>query len=314
MRKPAPARAERADVYTRVTAAIVEQLERGTRPWAKPWSAGHLAGHVTRPLRAGGKPYRGINVVTLWMEAEARGYTAPIWMTYRQAQELNGQVRKGEHGSPVAYADKPRKEEPAGDGTPARAREVFFMRHYTVFNVEQVDGLPAHFYATAAPQVSPLARQARAEAFFAALGADIRHGGNRASYAAGPDHVQMPPFESFRDAESYYAVLGHECVHWTKHPARLAREFGRKRWGDAGYAQEELVAEIGAAFLAADLGLALEPREDHAAYIASWLDVLKRDKRAVFVAASHAQRALDYLHGRQETDEEDAPEDAPPDA
>src|SRR3954471_1295863 len=111
----------------------------------------------------------------------------------------------------------------------------------------------------------------------------------------------MPPFEAFCDAESYYATLGHECVHWTRHPARLAREFGRVRWGDEGYAQEELVAEIGAAFLAADLGLALEPREDHAAYIASWLTVLKRDKRAVVIAASHAQKALDFLHAKQGT-------------
>jgi len=164
-----------------------------------------------------------------------------------------------------------------------------------------VDGLPAHFYATAAPQISPLAKLEQAETFFAALGADIRHGGNRAFYAIEPDYVQMPPFESFRDAESYYATLGHESVHWTRHPSRLDRDFGRKRWGDAGYAAEELVAEMGAAFLAADLGLYLEPREDHAAYIASWPKVLKRDKKAVFVAASHTQIALDFLHAKQGT-------------
>src|SRR6476646_3980490 len=115
------------------------------------------------------------------------------------------------------------------------------MKQYTVFIVEQVDGLPAHFYAAAAPQISPLAKLDRAEAFFAALGADIRHGGNRAFYVIEPDYVQMPPFESFRDAESYYATLGHESVHWTRHPSRLDRDFGRKRWGDAGYAAEELV-------------------------------------------------------------------------
>lgn len=295
---------ERADIYSRITGSIIEQLEQGTRPWAKPWNAEHLAGRITRPLRASGKPYRGINVVMLWMAASLKGYSAPIWMTYRQASELGGQVRKGEQGTAVAYADKFRKTETADSGEEIE-REIFFMKHYTVFNVEQVDGLPAHFHATAAPQISPLEKRQQAEAFFAALGADVRHGGNRAFYAMEPDFVQMPPFESFKDAESYYATLGHECIHWTRHPSRLAREFGRKRWGDEGYAQEELVAEMGAAFLAADLGLYLEPREDHAAYIASWLEVLKRDKKAVFIAASHAQRALDFLHAKQPVQADD---------
>lgn len=135
---------ERADIYTRITNAIIAQLETGTRPWAKPWNAEHLAGRITRPLRANGKPYRGINVVMLWMAAEAKGYAAPIWMTYRQAAELGGQVRKGEHGTAVAYADKLRKTETADSGEEVE-REIFFMKHYTVFNVEQVDGLPAHF-------------------------------------------------------------------------------------------------------------------------------------------------------------------------
>lgn len=298
----------RADIYSRITGSIIEQLEQGTRPWAKPWNAEHLAGRITRPLRASGKPYRGINIVMLWMAASLKGYSAPIWMTYRQAQELGGQVRKGEHGTAVAYADKFRKTETADSGEEIE-REIFFMKHYTVFNVEQVDGLPAHFYATAAPQISPLEKRQQAETFFAATGADVRHGGNRAFYAMEPDFVQMPPFESFKDAESYYATLGHECIHWTRHPSRLAREFGRKRWGDEGYAQEELVAEMGAAFLAADLGLYLEPREDHAAYIASWLEVLKRDKKAVFIAASHAQRALDFLHARQGAPESEEAEE-----
>lgn len=297
MTKPSP---ERMDCHARITAQIVAQLEQGTRPWVKPWQAEHLAGRITRPLRAGGMPYRGINVLMLWMAAVTRGYTAPLWITYRQAQELGGQVRRGEHGTIVTYADRFRKAETNAETGEATEREIFFLKQYTVFNAEQVDGLPPHFYAMATPpQVSPPERIARAEAFFAALGADIRHGGNRAFYALEPDYVQMPPFEAFLDAERYYATLGHECVHWPRHPTRLAREFGRKRWGDAGYAQEELTAELGAAFLAADLGLALEPREDHAAYIASWLEVLKRDTRAVFIAAAHAQKALDFLHARQ---------------
>ncbi len=138
-----------------------------------------------------------------------------------------------------------------------------------------------------------------ADRFFAATGADIRHGGTKAYYAEGPDYVQMPPFETSRDAESYAATLAHELTHWTKHAKRLARDMGRVKWGDEGYAREELVAELGSAFLAADLGIVPEVREDHAAYIASWLKVLKDDKRFIFSAASQAQRAVDYLHGLQ---------------
>jgi antirestriction protein ArdC len=145
----------------------------------------------------------------------------------------------------------------------------------------------------------PIARIARADRFFAATGADIRHGGTRAYYAEGADYVQMPPFETFRDAESYAATLAHEVMHWTKHETRLARDFGRVRHGDEGYAKEELVAELGSAFLGADLELTPEVREDHAAYIASWLKALRDDKRLIFNAAAHAQRAVDYLHGLQ---------------
>ncbi len=141
-----------------------------------------------------------------------------------------------------------------------------------------------------------------ADQFFANTGADIRHGGNQAYYAAEPDYVQMPPFVSFKDAESYCSTLAHEMTHWTKHPARLNRDFGRRKFGDEGYAREELVAEIGAAFLCCDLGITPEPRDDHAAYLDHWLNVLKDDKRAIFQAAAHAQRAVDFLHGLQPGD------------
>jgi antirestriction protein ArdC len=144
-----------------------------------------------------------------------------------------------------------------------------------------------------------LQRIEAADRFFAATGADIRHGGTRAFYAEGPDYVQMPLFETFRDSESYAATLAHELTHWTKHDKRLARDFGRVRFGDEGYASEELVAELGSAFLCADLGITPEVREDHAAYIASWLKALRDDKRLIFSAAAHAQRAADYLHGLQ---------------
>lgn len=293
-----PQSAPRADIYARVTDAIVAELAGGVRPWVKPWSSEHLAGKVSRPLRSNGQPYSGINVVLLWAEAVARGFGAPIWITFRQASALSGHVRKGERGTPVVYANRITRTE-AGDDGEAIERSIPFLKAYTVFNVEQVEGLPPHFYASAAPTLAPAERIAHAEAFFAATGAQIRHGGNSAYYAVGPDHVQMPPFECFADPESYYATLAHECVHWTRHPSRLDRDFGRKRWGDEGYAREELVAELGAAFLCADLGLALAPRADHASYLASWLAVLKGDTRFIFTAAAHAQRACDHLHALQ---------------
>lgn len=288
----------RQDLYARVTDAILADLDRGVRPWTRPWSAEHLAGRISRPLRHNLAPYSGINVILLWSEACARGFTAPIWMTFRQALELGGHVRKGEHGSTVVYADKLVRTEAGDDGQDVE-RQIPFLKAYTVFNVDQVEGLPERFYATAAAQLAPAQRIDRAEAFFAALQADIRHGGNQAYYMIGEDRVQVPPFESFVDPEAYYATLAHECVHWTRHPSRLDRDFGRKRWGDAGYAREELVAELGAAFLCADLGLELTPREDHAAYLASWLKVLQDDRRFIFSAAAHAQRAADFLAGLQ---------------
>jgi antirestriction protein ArdC len=285
------------DLYSRVTNAIIAELETGVRPWTRPWSAQHLAGRISRPLRSTGEPYSGINVILLWAEATARGYSAPIWITFRQALALGGHVRKGERGSTVVYANRITRTATGDDGQDVE-RLIPFLKTYAVFNVEQVEGLPAHFHAVAEPKLDGAQRIDHAEAFFAATGADVRHGGDQAYYAVHPDYVQMPPFECFEDPEAYYATLAHECTHWTRHPTRLDRDFGRKRWGDEGYAREELVAELGAAFLCADLGLELQPRPDHASYIASWLDVLKDDRRFIFTAAAHAQRASDFVHSR----------------
>jgi len=299
----------KADVYTRVTDKIVAELENGVRTWLKPWNAEHAAGRITRPLRFNGTPYNGINVLMLWASAVERGFAAPIWMTFKQASALGAHVRKGEKGSLVVYANTISRTEIDADTGEEEERDIPFMKGYTAFNVEQIEGLPSHYYAVAEPQLDPVERIEKAESFFAATCADIRHGGNQAYYAVSSDYVQMPPFEAFRDAESYYATLAHEVTHWTRHASRLERDFGRKRWGDEGYAAEELVAELGSAFLAADLELTPEPREDHAAYIGSWLKVLKNDKRAIFTAAAHAQRAVDFLHGLQPNAEQ-APEQA----
>jgi len=289
---------DRKDVYTRVTARIIADLEQGIRPWFKPWNAGNTEGRITRPLRHNGTPYQGINILLLWGESIDKGYAANIWMTYKQALELKAQVRKGEHGSLVVYADRFTKTETADNGD-AIEREIPFMKAYTVFNVEQIDGLPAQYQTKPEPKGEPLQLIESTERFFDATGATFRHGGNKAYYAPGPDMIQLPVPESFKDAESYAATKAHELTHWTKHQTRLDRDLGRHRFGDEGYAREELVAELGAAFLCADLGITPEPREDHAAYIGHWLKVLQNDKRAIFQAAAHAQRAVDYLNGLQ---------------
>jgi antirestriction protein ArdC len=286
----------RVDVYTRVTNQIVEQLERGVRPWFKPWNAENAAGRITRPLRHNGQRYNGINILMLWASAEAQGFACPFWLTFQQAKLWGGSVKKGEHGSPVVYASTFKKNETTEAGDESE-KEIPFLKQYTVFNAEQCKGLPTHFYQLAEPPKETIERIGHAERYFANTRADVRYGGNRAYYAAEADYIRLPPFETFRDAESQAATLAHELTHWTRHASRLNREFGRKRFGDEGYAMEELVAELGSAFLCADLAITPEVRECHAGYIADWLKVLKDDKRAIFSAASLASRAVDFLHG-----------------
>ena len=289
---------DRKDVYTRVTDRIISDLEKGVRTWLKPWNAGHTAGKITRPLRHNGIPYQGMNILLLWGESFEKGYAAPIWMTFKQTQELGGHVRKGEKGSLVVYANKLTRTETDDKGEEIE-KQIPFMKGYAVFNVEQVDGLPAHYYGKPENPLPLAERLDHAERFITNTGVTIQHGGNSAYYAPGKDLVQMPPFESFKDRESYYATILHELIHATSHKSRLDRSFNAKRFGDNGYAREELVAELGAAFLSADLGITPEVREDHAAYLAHWLKALKEDSRAIFSAAAHAQRAADFLQGLQ---------------
>ncbi len=293
------------DIYTRVTTRIIAELEQGVRPWMKPWSVEHAAGRITRPLRHNGIPYRGVNVLLLWGEAMAKGYAAPLWMTYKQSQELGAQVRKGEHGSLVVFADRFTKTETNDQGE-AVEHAIPFMKGYTVFNVEQIDGLPAHFYAQPVNPLPLCERIEHADRFITATAATIHHGGNQAYYAPSRDMIQLPPFEAFKDKESYYSTALHELTHWTRHETRLARDFGRQRFGDEGYAREELVAELGSAFLCADLGITPDIREDHAAYLGHWLKIIKDDKRAIFSAAAHAQRAADFLQQLQPTTTKEA--------
>ena len=290
---------ERRDVYADVTARIVEQLEAGVRPWHRPWQAGHPAGSISRPLRSNQVPYRGINVLVLWLAAFERGYESPLWLTFQQAKELDARVKKGEHGTKVVYAntfEKTTKDDATGGESTER---IPFLKAYTVFNAEQVEGLPVRFHA---PEVEPkpqAERLAEAEAFFANTDADTRHGGGKAFYNPAEDFIQLPDFDRFESRQSYYAVRAHETIHWTKHAKRIDRNFETKRFGDQGYALEELVAELGSAFLAADLGLTPEVMPEHASYLASWLRVLKTDDKAIFTAAAHAEKAAAYLHAFQ---------------
>lgn len=291
----------RIDIYAKITDRIVASLEEGVRPWVQPWNTGHLNGRISRPLRHNGEPYSGVNILLLWSETATRGFRSPTWMTFRQAGELGAHVRKGETGSTVVYANRVRRTQTADNGDEVE-RDIPFLKAYTVFNLEQIDELPDE-YLSSRPQdpKKDANRLVSADAFFSATGALVRHGGNKAFFAPGPDIIQMPPIETFRDVESYYATLGHEQIHWVGARHRLNRDLSRYAKDKSARAREELIAELGAVFLCADLGIVpeMEPRPDHASYIASWLFVLKNDKRFVFLAAAHAQRAVAYLHDLQ---------------
>jgi len=282
---------EKRDVYASVTAQIINAIEQGVGNWRMPW---HTSGRLAfSPINVTSKkPYRGINTLCLWAAAQAKGYELGEWATYQQWQERGAQVRKGEKATTVVFwkfaNDAAGTDD--GDESPASGSRLLFTRGYSVFNAAQVDG----YTAKADADTPILERIAQAEAFFSGVGATVKHGGNQAFYAPASDHIQMPPFQAFVESVSYYSTLAHEHTHWTAHQGRCDRQLG-KRFGDSAYAAEELIAELGAAFTCAHLGLSTEPRADHAQYIQSWLRVLKADKRAIFTAASKAQQACDWL-------------------
>jgi antirestriction protein ArdC len=261
-----------------------------------PW---HTSGKFAfSPINVSSKkPYRGINTVCLWAAAQAKGYERGEWATYQQWQDKGAQVRKGEKATTVVFwkfANNAESED--GDDSPKSGSRLLFTRGYSVFNAAQVDG----YTPKADPDMPMPERIERADAFFQAIGANVRHGGNRAYYAPDSDHIQMPPFAAFGENVAYYSTLAHEHTHWTAKADRSDRQLG-KRFGDNAYAAEELIAELGAAFTCAHLELSTEPRKDHAQYIDSWLKVLKADKRAIFTAASKAQQAADFMIQRAGT-------------
>lgn len=291
------------DLYQTVTDTIIRDLEFGIRPWLQPWIVGGEGSQLNRPLRANGMAYQGINVLMLWGSAAENGFSSPTWMSFKQAQDIGAHVKKGERGTMVVYAGTLTRTELNEQTGEESERGVPFLKSYSVFNADQIEGLPEKFVRPPVTILDLSQRIAQVERYVAATGADIRNGGSMAFYQADRDMVQMPNFEVFREPEGYYATLLHELTHWTRHKSRLDRSFGRERWGDEGYAAEELVAELGAAFLCADLQITPTVRKDHAAYIGNWLQVLKNDKRAIFTAASYAQRAADFLNGLQRQEE-----------
>lgn len=277
----------------RVTAQIANLLARGVRPWRKSWDD-TLVGPTLLPLRANGTPYRGMNVVALWAAAIEAGFTSPFWFTFKQALAAGGQVRKGERGSfvifykPVTATKSVGVAEDQSEEQSGRA----VLRGYVVFNRAQIDGLDAGFDP---PAPIILTQPDNYASRFGRVPATVMHGGGRAFYAPSTDHVQMPPQSAFGDLTQYYATLAHEFGHWTRHPSRLDRDFGQKRFGDCGYAMEDLVAELCAAFVGAVIGLPPDHLEDHASYIESWLRVLADQPSAFLSAAGKAQLAADYL-------------------
>jgi antirestriction protein ArdC len=282
------------DIYTRVTDKIISDLETGNLTWRQPWNSGQ----VTFPLRWNDIPYTGINTIMLWATAAEKSYILPHWMTFNQALELKGSVVKGEKGTQIVYADKIVKQEEDKNGE-TQIKQIPFLKTYTVFNASQINGLPERFYDVPKPAIKePKERNAELEEFFANNKADI-YTGLEASYRPSTDRIQMPPFESFNTVADYYATLSHELTHWTKHPQRLDRDFSRKSERTDAYAKEELVAEIGACFLAAQLGFEPIPKVQHAAYIQHWLNALKEDKRFIFSVVSHAQKAVEYIYTLQ---------------
>lgn len=292
-------RTQRRDIHAEITGKLIASIEAAPGTPRMPWR--RSSAPLFMPVNAlTGNRYSGINVVSLWVAAEIGGHTSPVWATYKQWTELGAQVRKGEKSSSVVfykeYASEPDPNEAEDEGKRRVARAS------CVFNASQVDG----YVQSDAPQsLGPVERLAAVDRFVAATAAVIVHGGERAFYRPSTDHIQMPDeglfcgTDTMTRSEAYYAVLVHELTHWTSAKHRLDRVLG-KRFGDRAYAAEELIAEIGSAFLCAELGITQDVRADHAQYLAQWLTLLKSDSRAIFTAAARASEAVGYLKRLQE--------------
>jgi antirestriction protein ArdC len=279
-----------------VTARIIADLEAGCLPWVQPWDRNLAQGCAAPGLpRNGlsGRAYSGINILLLWGEGAARVYPTQDWVTFRQALAAGGHVRKGEAGTGVFYADSfvPEAEKARARDEGGEAHAIPFLKRFTLFNVAQCEGLEGKMVAPPLP-LALCAAVPIAEAVIAASGVAFHIGGGEAYYAPGADRVQVPPQSAFAQPINYYRTALHELTHATGHASRLARDLAH-RFGTPGYAAEELVAEMGSAFLCAALGIV--PTVRHADYIGSWLALLRDDSRAIFRAARAASRAADWL-------------------
>ena len=290
------------DLFDQVTQQIIDQIESGNVPaWRQSWEGG-LGGGM--PLNHAGKHYNGGNVIMLWLSAHVHGFKNQYWMTYKQAEALGAQVKKGSKGTHVYFYSRGTKE----NSKTGEAESFQFAKCYTVFNVDQIDNVPEK-YLPVIMNKNPDLRDMATEDFIRATSAKIDHViGQGNFYRPSTDSINLEPFENFHHAHGYYSTALHELTHWTGDKNRLDRDKAGKKF-ESGYAFEELVAELGSAFLCAQLGLENEARQDHAAYLQSWLKAFKNDKSFLFKAASHASKAANYLTGLQPSAE--APEETP---
>jgi antirestriction protein ArdC len=287
---------DRTGLYNEITGKIIAELEAGRVPWVQPWGTAAAKAPLAMPKNAAtGRGYSGVNVLILWGAVIEHGFPGQSWCTFRQALSLGGNVRKGEHGTTVVYADRfvPDDEKKRAQTTGEEAQAIPFLKRFTVFNTDQCENLPDDIAAVTPPSPPGLI-EPRVEALIRATGIDFRIGGSRAFYVPAHDYVQVPPPQAYFEPINWHRTALHEIGHASGHASRLGRDltgsFGAKK-----YAFEELVAEINAAFCCASLGIV--PTVRHADYIGSWLEVLREDNRVIVRAASQASKAADYILG-----------------
>jgi antirestriction protein ArdC len=289
-----PVAHDRTSLYAEITDKIIAELEAGRFPWVQPWGKTGTASALDLPSNAStGRRYSGINVLILWGAVIEGGFSTQNWLTFRQAKALAGNVRKGARGTTVVFAGRftPGEQDRPGPRMDEKSGGIPFLRRFSVFNIEQCEGLPDDLVATVPAPAMDLILP-RAEQLIEQTGADFRVGGARAYYDILNDHIQVPPPQAYFDPINWHRTACHELGHWTGHPDRLKRDLSGA-FGTKKYAFEELVAEITAAFVCAALNIL--PSVRHADYIGSWLELLRGDERAIVRAASQANKAADYL-------------------
>ncbi len=285
---------DRTSLYQEITDKIIAELEAGRAPWVQPWGMAAAKAPLAMPLNAStDRRYSGINVLILWGAVIERGFSTQSWLTFRQALGLGGNVRKGERGTTVVYADRftPEDERRRAEQTGEEPGAIPFLKRFTVFNTDQCESLSEEI-AKVAPPPPPGLIEPQAEALIAAPGADFRIGGARAFYSPTHDFIQVPPPQAYFEPINWHRTACHELAHWVGHKSRLARDLSGS-YGSKAYAREELIAEMAGAFVCASLGIV--PTVRHSDYLGSWLEVLREDDRAIVRAASAASKAADYL-------------------